>query len=514
MPAVRGLAVIALLSACLIPLLVLGAELFAEGSLSTLRSTLGEARSWDLLLRSLGLALAITLGATAVGVPMGVLLGRCDVTGRRAAFWLHLFPVFLPPFLLALGWFQVFGAEGLVGSAWTSGLLFGRFGTVATLAFAFAPVITTLTALGLKGIDPSIEEAARVVSPSMRVVTHILLPLALPSIAFGAIVVFALALSEIGVPMFLHTRTYTAAIFARLGGVQYAPGEALALVLPLFGIGLLLVTIDRLLLGQRFCGSLGLRHREDSSLRLGAARPFATAVVWMVIMASLLPIGTLMLKAGVSGFLDARAWLGSSMRTSLISSVLSASGIVLIGLVLGHALARRSFLAPLFDALALLTFMAPASALGAGLIAAWNRPETQIIYTTMAILVLGLVSRYAVIGIRIAAAIFSQSSPVYEEAAASFGGGFMRRMISIVVPMHGRAIASAWLITIIFCLRDLDTVIVFYPPGLEPLVVRIFTLEANGPEHVVAALAMYHVLLTAFFLLALGLVLRRLRRYF
>ena len=36
----------------------------------------------------------------------------------------------------------------------------------------------------------------------------------------------------------------------------------------------------------------------------------------------------------------------------------------------------------------------------------------------------------------------------------------------------------------------------FYPPGGEPLTVRIFTLEANGPEAVVSGLAAIHIGIT------------------
>jgi iron(III) transport system permease protein len=218
-----GFAALLLLIACFLPILALGAQLLSEGALATLAATLGQMGSWLLLLRSLALALSVTACAVLLGVPMGVLLGRSDMLGRRAALLLHVFPVFLPPFLLALGWFHLLGRQGLAGSAWTSSVLFGPVGLVGVLTFALAPVVSALTALALQGIDPSLEEAARVVSRPLRVVTHILVPLSWRSLAFSAIVVFALALSEIGVPMFLRVRTYPAAVFTRLGGTWPEP---------------------------------------------------------------------------------------------------------------------------------------------------------------------------------------------------------------------------------------------------------------------------------------------------
>lgn len=505
--ALLGLAAVLLAVACLVPLLGIGTELLSEGAVARLGSTLGQARTWTLLLRSVSLALVVTACALLFGVPMGVVLGRSDVPGRKAALLLHLFPVFLPPFLLALGWFHLLGRQGLAGNDWTAALLFGPVGVVLVLTFAFMPVVTALTALGLQGIDPSLEEAALVASRPFRAVTQILLPLAWRSIALSGIIVFALALSEIGVPMFLRVRTYPAAVFSRLGGIDYAPGEAVALVLPLLLVGLLLVTIDRRFVGSRTAFALGLRSREVAPLR--RVRLAASAAVWLLAFISMLPLVALLSRAGATGLSEASGWIRSSLTTSLLSGAAAASLIVLTGLIVGHALARMRWGAATLDTLALLAFMTPASVLGIGLITVWNRPATQVVYSTVAIVVLGSVARYAVLGVRALAAVFARSSPHYEEAAACAGSGYTRRMFRIVVPMHARAIAATWLLALVFCLRDLDTVVVFYPPGLEPLTVRIFTLEANGPEEVIAGLSIYHAAFTGLLLLVFGWMLRQ-----
>ncbi|HYU15853.1 MAG TPA: hypothetical protein VEL05_07275, partial [Candidatus Acidoferrum sp.] len=60
----------------------------------------------------------------------------------------------------------------------------------------------------------------------------------------------------------------------------------------------------------------------------------------------------------------------------------------------------------------------------------------------------------------------------------------------------------------VFALRDLETAALVYPPGGETLTVRIFTLEANGPAGVVAALAAVQVAMTAA-AVATGLLLIR-----
>ena len=509
-----GLAALVLLGTGFLPLVLAALELPLAGAqgLAHVRSALAAPATWTLFVRSLALAAAVTGLALALGVPLAALLAKTDVGGRQAAFLLHAFPMFLPPFLLALGWFHLLGRRGILGTEASSRLLFSFAGVVLVLALAFTPVVTSLVALALRGIDPSFEEAATIVAGPRRVVTRILLPLAWPAAALAALVVFALAFSELGVPMFLRVRSYPAAVFARLGGVEYAPGEAFGLALPLLGVALGLLGFERSLAARRSFPVLGLRQRATIPLPLGAWRGPAGGIVWVLSTLSVLPVAALALKASAGGFAGVPAWIGASLTNSVVSSGAAATIIAAVGLVVGHGLARGRAGSRLLDAVGVLAFVTPAAVLGVGLISLWNRPATHVVYGSLAIIVIGNVARYGVVGVRTVAAAVAQGPVEHEQVAAVVGAGFGRRLFRIVVPLHRFGLAGAWLLALVFCLRDLETAVLFYPPGREPLPVRIFTLEANGPESVVAALAVVQVALTAIIVAAGAVLLRRSQR--
>ena len=479
------------------------------GSLEVFASS----RPWVLLARSLALSGAVVCGALVLGTPMGLLLARTDIAGRRALLFVHAFPMFLPPFLLALGWFYLLGRQGFLGSEASASLLFHPFGYVAILSLTFAPVVTALVALGLWNLDPSLEEAARVVARPARVATGILLPMGWPSIALAGILVFALSFSELGVPMFLRLEVYPAAVFSRLGGIDYDPGEAFLLALPLVLVALTMVALERWLFSRRPLDVLGLRNRSRQPLPLGAWGGTLSVACWGLTLLSLLPIAALAMRAGAGGgFAEIGRWVGRSLFNSLMGAGLAATGIVGIGAVLGHGYARRLSGTRVFDLVGIVAFVTPAVLLGIGLIALWNRPGTQFIYGGIAIIVFGYVARYGIIGIRTMAVAVAQSPLSLEQTAAVFGAGFARRFVSIVLPLHRNVLGAAWLLAVVFCLRDLETAVLYYPPGWEPLTVRIFTLEANGPEAVVAGLATLHVATTACVLAAGALLLMRRER--
>jgi iron(III) transport system permease protein len=233
-------------------------------------------------------------------------------------------------------------------------------------------------------------------------------------------------------------------------------------------------------------------------ITLGPWRPVASLAAWLTVILALAPLLVLGLVAVRGGGLTVLPrWVGLAPWNSLLSGAVAATVIAALGFVLGHAAARRIRGATGLDALAMLAFITPAPVLGVGLIAVWNRSWSQVVYGSLAILVVGFVARYTVIGLRTVSSVILQSPRDLEEAAASAGAGAWRRLVRIVLPLNAGGVVAGWLFGFLFCVRDVETAVLFYPAGREPLTVRLFTLEANGPPAVVAGLAVTQVAVTA-----------------
>src|SRR6188768_2295936 len=106
-------AAIPLVATALLPLLSLLSEI-PDGVAGL--ALFASDRTWLLLGRSLLLSATTTLVSLFIGVPLGIFVGRMDVPGRRTLWLIHAFPMFLPPFLIALGWFHLLGQNGVLGS--------------------------------------------------------------------------------------------------------------------------------------------------------------------------------------------------------------------------------------------------------------------------------------------------------------------------------------------------------------------------------------------------------------
>jgi iron(III) transport system permease protein len=189
--------------------------LIADGrfSLEAYRALLASGDHLVLLMsHSLQLAFLTASLSTLIGVPLGVLLGKTDLPWRSALTLVFAAPLLIPSYVLAVAWLSIVGRTGLLGGilpdTWSreiASAFFGLFGCTLVLASAFTPVAMLLTIAFLRNVNPELENAGRLVSGWPSVLARITLPLVAPAIAFAAVLIFLLALGEIGVPTLRST---------------------------------------------------------------------------------------------------------------------------------------------------------------------------------------------------------------------------------------------------------------------------------------------------------------------
>jgi iron(III) transport system permease protein len=501
-----------------LPLVWLAVEAARSGA--PLITAMLAPRTLGLLANTVLLGVAVAGLAGLAGTALAILAVKTDLPFRGALSGLVTFPLFLPPFVLALGWFAVFGREGLI-SAWagpdvairTSALFFGLPGAVLVLVVAYTPITFHLVRAGLAAVDPSIEEAARLHGRWPRVVRRVDVPFVVPAIAFGMLVTFVLVIGELGVPAFLRYPVFAGEVFTQFAAFLDVR-SAVAMSVPLGLLVLGGLAIERVMLRERV---LFLpRHRLDPMIApLGRWRATAGigAWTWMLLIVLLPLVGLVTRAGGFENYRRALGGAGSSIVRTLWLSTIAATGILILGLLLGYLVERtRPRRRDGVDTLLLLVFAAPGTVLGVGLILVWNRAGLDWLYGSAAIIVVGWVAHLTPLAARIVGLALRGLPLVLEEAARIARVTWGRTLRQVVLPSISRALAAAWMLAFIFCLRDLDLTITIYPPGAETLPVRLYTLMANSPEPVIAALAILIVGLTAVFALAGCAAIAALRR--
>ncbi|HEX9545613.1 MAG TPA: ABC transporter permease subunit, partial [Pyrinomonadaceae bacterium] len=352
LPSVRtltvGIAAILFVALCALPTIYMFVLSFinANGSFSfaNYRLLLTEARQRELLLTTIQLGTGTAVLATAIGVPLGMLLARADLPAKRFLRVAFVVPLVLPSYMLALAWIYVGGSAGLVAqligrdllSRWTYSLT----GAILVLGLSLYPLSMLATEAAARRVEASLEEAALLVAGPRRSVWSITLPLIAPSIAGAALLTFVLALSEFSVPSVLRVRVFTTEVFTAFAAL-YDFGAATARATPMLALALIAGIVFNLVVGDRWLTSQR-STRTGLPLPLGRWRALAIAASALVLtFAVVLPLVVLALEAGrLSRVTTALSASVQAITNSLLLAVIGATLILVLGLALGYGRGR------------------------------------------------------------------------------------------------------------------------------------------------------------------------------
>ena len=489
----------------LLPIMVMFIKsLYIDGNLTLeyYYSLFSSRHAWLLFFNSLKLSFLTTLFSLLAGIPLGILCGKTDLPGRRLFTVLFAIPLLIPPYIMAVAWFNIFGRAGflsLIGppslAEYTSLWLFDLPGCVLVLSSVFMPIVMVLTITYLKSINPHLEEAARLAARWPYIIAKIALPLILPGIFLSAVLVFILSLGELTVPMFLRFDVFPVQTLVQFSAFyNFGFGTAAALVLVIFVAVILM--IEAFLFDRKQYQPLSITSEEAFTIGLGRYRWWLFALISLVSAIFILtPLLTLMLKAGgIANYAKALSASGDSLIRSLHFAFWGACCLSIFGFLLGYIIYHQLFLWRQLDALTIFLLTLPSTVIGAGLIVLWNNKLTNFIYATPIIITLGYIAQYTAITSRITMTSLGQIPASMEEAGQIVGAGWLRRTAFIVMPLAKRGLMAGWLVAYIFCIRDTGISMMVYPPGRDPLTVRTFTLMANNPLELISAFCVIMVL--------------------
>ncbi len=506
--AVMGAASALFFVCCVLPAGYLLGRLLIGGDATPTTAWL-DVRQRGLLYNTTVLGLGTALLGTAIGAPLGVALARIPLR-RPALVRLALAtPLLLPPYVVALAWTYVGGSRGLLATligrdlvgAWT----FSLPAAILVLGLVFYPLAMVATEVAVRRVDGRLEEAAVLVAPPGRVLWHITLPLAAPSVLAAALVIFVLAISEFGVPGLLRVRVYTTEVLTAFAAL-YDFNRALILSAPLLLLGLVVGILaavllrERLVTGRRTIGA-------QSTLLNEWRRPAAAGAALALLLAVVAPVAILLREAmGTDSWSAVLSGSSDAILNSLILAASGATAVVGLALWLGYARARaRSVLGPITDILFIVVFALPSTIVGVGLIGLWNRPgPLGVVYGTDFMFLLAYLARFVPVVALILGASIRSVSVSHEEAAAVSGAGWWRTMARILLPQIRLAVAAAWVIAFVLAFGELGVSILIAPPGEATLPIRIYTLIANTSPSTVAALALLQTAIVLAPLFVLG----------
>ncbi|CAB3906829.1 MULTISPECIES: ABC transporter permease [Achromobacter] len=163
------------------------------------------------LLRTIGIALVVTLFSVLVGYPIAYAISRYR-GNRNLLMMLVITPWLVSVVVRTYGWVVILGPKGTLNSLLLSlglidtpmRLIFNMTGVVIGLVHVFCPFFIVSVLAVLLHLDRALDEASQTLSAGpVKTFMHVTLPLSLPGVITGAMLVYLLSTGAIVTPLLL-----------------------------------------------------------------------------------------------------------------------------------------------------------------------------------------------------------------------------------------------------------------------------------------------------------------------
>lgn len=464
--------------------------------------------------------------STGLGVGLALVTGLFALRGRVAMTFLILSPLLIPSQTMALAWIELMGSGspilgplGLAPAPGQPNPIYSGGGIALLLGIEHMPLVFIAVRAALVALPRDLVEAASVVGAGRgRIIALVLLPPVLPAALAGAVLAFAAAVGNFGVPALLgipgRFPVLTTLIYQRLNGFgPSVAGQVAVLALILVAMAVAALAIRAVILKR-----LSVPIHAGAGLQpfdAGRARPVLEALVWLVLaVIAVLPMLALAATAlspalGVPLGFDTvttrnfeevltnpvirRAFANSLLLSGLAAVICAAVAVPFAFLKVraGHPVIR------ILDWLVDAPWVVPGTVVGLAMILAFLMPLPLVgsLYGTFWILLVAYVARFLPLVLRPVITAAETMEPALDEAARIVGAGLGRRIALIFAPMVLPAVSAGALLLMMTAINELTISALLWSSGTETVGVMVFALQYEGNSTSAAAVSLLSVAL-------------------
>ena len=481
--------------------------------------------TYKALLNSLILSGGVTVTGTAVGTFFAWLVTRTDLPFKKTMKLLFLVPFMLPAFIGALAWKMLLSPR----AGYINRLFMGVFGFDGPLfdIYSYAGIILVETMYlfpfvfiqvsgALERMDPTLEESARISGADIFTITRkITIPLVLPSIVSGALLIMLYSMAHFGtvavlgveigvynIPVLIYEKIHQSA--GSFDSIRTATVLATVLVIT---AALILWAQNRVLAKGKYQIIAGKSFRPTELKLRGLRIPLLIVCIAYIGLTIVLPTATIFLVGGLKTYglpftAENMTWANyhhilfewDLTRDSIWNSItlgLSAALIAMFaGVIISYVIVKMKVRGKGFlEFLGMLPFSVPGSVIALGVILAWSGKFGINIYNTVWIILVAYIARYMAFSLKANSAALEQVHDSLVEAARAAGASMAQALRDVVVPLVRPGMVAAFFLIFLPSLRELTVSVLLYGPTTRTIGVAIYTLNEDGETVYSAALA-------------------------
>lgn len=498
------------------PLFALLIKSFIDGntgqfSLAYFQKFFSKKYYFDALFNSFKVTIWVTFVAVLIAIPLAYIMTTIKIKGSSFIQILILVSSMSAPFIGAYSWILLLGRSGVITKFMKNVFhitipdIYGFAGILLVLTLQLSPLIYMYVSGALKNVDNSLIEAAESMGcTGVRKMFKVIVPLIMPTILAGALLVFMRALADFGTPMLIGEgfKTIPVLIFnefiSEVGGDD-GFAAAISVLVVIFATAVFLL---QKFISNRKSFTMSALHPIEAKREKGIKNVLAHVYVYLYTLIALLPqlyviytsflntSGRIFVKGfSLNSYKSAFSKVGDSIQNTFILAVIALAIIICLAILIAYVTVRRgNSITNSLDVLTMFPYIVPGSILGIALLISFNK-KPIVLSGTALIIIIAFVIRRLPYTIRSSAAILHQISISIEEAAISLGASNIKTFFKITLPMMLSGVVAGAILSWISIISELSTSIILYTARTKTVTIAIYTEVIRGNYGVAAALS-------------------------
>ena len=480
-------------------------------------------RNYTAFLNSLWLGLFTALFSVLFGAPLAWLVTRTDLPFSKLFKTLFMLPYVIPPFIGAIAWSQLLNRrngyinrllQGLLGLDNSPFNVNTMPGLIWIMSLYLYPFVFITVSGALERMDPTLEEAARTCgSKTFKIMRDITLPLVAPSIAGGALLVFASSIANFGIPALIGMQGRVFVLTTMIYSYMHSGGFNGIAMASSLSILLMALSIAALVLNNFYFKKKQYTLISGKSMRpkIVALRKWKIPCLIIALLVVFISVVLPFFSIGLTSLLNAWGaditWENLSFRNykyilfdyqltkeALKNSLLLGASAATIAMIIGSLIAYISVKTKIrgrkvLETVSQIPYTIPGTVVAIAMILAWSGSFGINLYNSFWILLIAYLAHYIAFAVRTTSASLEQIHPSLEEAARVSGGSWLRSLKDIVIPLIRPGLIAGWFLIFMPTLRELTMSILLWGPKTVTVGVAIFEMQEAGYVQVSAAFA-------------------------
>ena len=463
------------------------------------------------IMGSIKISATVTLITVLLATPLAYIMSTMKIKFAGVLQILILVSSMSAPFIGAYAWIMLFGRNGTITNFLfnTFGLkigdIYGFSGCVIVMSLQLYSLVYMFVSGAFKNMDNSLIEACESLGCSnLRKIFKIVLPLILPTLLSGALMVFMRTFADYGTPMLIGENYYTLPVVVYkefLSEIGSSDGMAAAISIIAIVITTCVFLLQKYIANRKVFSMSALHPVEPKQLH-GIKNVLAHLYCYLLVGAAIMPQcyviyssfrntnGKLYTEGyGFGSYIEAFKTVGSSIVHTYALAFASIFVIVVVALLVAYVVVRRRNTAnAVIDVVSMFPETVMGSILGIALLQTFNKPPLLLTGGAF-IMILSYTIRRLPYTIRSSSAILRNISPSIEEASINLGASDAKTFFKVTVPMMMPGVISGAILSWIMIITELSTSIILYTTKTKTMTLEIYSQIIRGNDGVASAIS-------------------------